>query len=433
MQDAATPPTNLSGRRLILARTLWLIVAGLILYLFVAGVPTTFHQALTITGDTRAILATLGRSARFPARFFLAIDIITLLSFGAIAGLLFWRRSTDWLTLFVSSMLLQMGLSYTAPPAEAPVPLWLAASLLGLSETSQIAFFCLFPNGRFVPRWTRWLLVPFCVWRTARWGLDYLPKNHALLTTAENYGAVPQNTVDLVLIVGVYVLGVLLQVYRYRHVATRSERQQMKWLLFGTAVAIAVVGPYLFAVNGLQLFRQAGQSAFLLLAASRSIRQLALLVVPVAITISILRYRLFEIDILINRTLVYGTLTATLGLGYGASVVLFQNLFRALTEQGNNLLAVVASTLALVTLFQPLRRRIQTGIDRRFYRRRYDAARILEAFSAELRDEVDLDQLSSKLVAVVEETMQPAHVSLWLRDGAPRGRDSSLKSADHKR
>ncbi|MDQ5852744.1 MAG: hypothetical protein M3380_11880, partial [Chloroflexota bacterium] len=234
--------TGLRGRRLILARTIWLIVAALTLYVFVAGVPTTYNQALTITPDTRAALVALGLSERFPARFFIATDIITMLSFGAIAGLLFWRRSDDWMALFVSSMLLQMVLSYTAPPAKALVPVWLAASLLGLSETSQIAFFCLFPNGRFVPRWTRWLLAPLCVWRAARWGLDYLPKNHALLTTAENYGAVPQNTVDLALIVGVYVLGVLMQVYRYRRVSTRTERQQMKWLLFGTAVAVAVGG-----------------------------------------------------------------------------------------------------------------------------------------------------------------------------------------------
>ena len=220
---------------------------------------------------------------------------------------------------------------------------------------------------------------------------------------------------DLLLILGVYVLGVLLQVYRYQKVSTRTERQQMRSLLFGTAVAVAVVGPYLVAVNGLQLFRQAGQSALFLLAASRSIRQLALLVVPVAITISILRYRLFEIDVLINRALVYGIVTTALAALYFGSVVVLQELSNTLTGEIPDL-ALVATTLASAALFQPLRRRIQAFIDRRFYRRKYDAARTLQAFSAQLRNEVDLNRLTESLLAVVEETMQPTHVSLWLRD-----------------
>ncbi len=415
MPYVSTSATTLSGRPLILARAAWLLVAVLVLSVFMAGIPTTYRQALIITPDTRAALASLGLSERFPAGFFIATDIITMLGFGAIAGLLFWRRSDDWMALFISSMLLQMGMSYTAPPAEAPVPVWLAASLQGLSETSQIAFFCLFPNGRFVPRWTRWLLLPLCVWRSARWGLDYLPKNHALLANAENYGAVPQNTLDLLLIVGIFVLGVLLQVYRYRRASTRTERQQMRWLLFGTAVAVAVVGPYIFAVNGLQIFGRPGQSALFLLAAGRSIRQLALLVVPVAITISILRYRLFEIDVLINRALVYGLVTAALVAFYFGSVVVLQALFSTLTGDVPPL-ALVATTLVIAALFQPLRRRSQAFVDRRFYRHKYDATRTLQAFAGRLRSEVDLDMLSDDLVSTVKETMQPTHVSLWLRD-----------------
>jgi hypothetical protein len=257
------------------------------------------------------------------------------------------------------------------------------------------------------------------VWRVARWGLDYLPKNHALPTSAETYGMVPQNTVDLLLILGVYVLGVLLQVNRYRRGSTRTEHQQMRWLLFGTAVAVTVVGPYIFAVNGLDLVGHAGQSTVFLLAAGRSVRQLVLLVVPVAIMISILRYRLFEIDVLINRALVYAIVTAALAAVYLGSVVLLQELFRPILGQSNDL-ALVASTLGIAALFQPLRRHIQEFIDRLFYRHKYDAARTLQAFGERLRAEVDLDTLSDDLVATVQETMQPAHVSLWLRDGQTR-------------
>ena len=136
---------------------------------------------------------------------------------------------------------------------------------------------------------------------------------------------------------------------------------------------------------------------------------------PVAITISILRYRLFEIDVLINRALVYGVVTAALAAVYFGSVVVLQELFSIVTGEIPPL-ALVTTTLVIAALFQPLRRRIQTFIDRRFYRHKYDATRTLQAFGDRLRSEVDLDMLSDDLVATVQETMQPTHVSLWLRD-----------------
>jgi hypothetical protein len=142
---------------------------------------------------------------------------------------------------------------------------------------------------------------------------------------------------------------------------------------------------------------------------------------PVAIGVAILRYRLYEIDIVINRTLVYGSLTALLALVYLGGVATTQALFRALTGQEQQpQITIVVSTLVIAALFNPLRRRIQSFIDRRFYRSKYDARKALEAFSAKLRDETDLDALSDDLVGVVRETMQPAHVSLWLRPDTTR-------------
>jgi hypothetical protein len=136
--------------------------------------------------------------------------------------------------------------------------------------------------------------------------------------------------------------------------------------------------------------------------------------VPIAVGIAVLKYRLYEIDLIINRTLVYGSLTAMLVALYFGGIVVLQRLFLFLTGQQSTL-ALVASTLLIAALFNPLRRRIQGFIDRRFYRRKYDVRKTLEAFSFKLRDETDLEALNNELVGVVRETMQPAHVSLWLR------------------
>ena len=182
--------------------------------------------------------------------------------------------------------------------------------------------------------------------------------------------------------------------------ARGAERQQLKWFVY--TVALLVVG-FLAALLGF------GQHSV-----AWNIGIAAFNFLPIAAGIAILRYRLYDIDVVINRTLVYGVLTAALALVYVGSIVLLQGLFRALTGETSQL-AVVASTLAIAALFVPLRQRVQAFIDRRFYRRKYDVAKTLQAFNTRLRNDVDLDNVADDLVEVVKETMQPAHVTLWLR------------------
>jgi hypothetical protein len=216
----------------------------------------------------------------------------------------------------------------------------------------------------------------------------------------------------VLLIVSMLCAGVSILIRVYK--GSRVERQQIKWLAY--SFTLMIIG---------LTFLDAGLWALILtVAAFNSL--------PLAVGIAILKYRLYDIDLLINRTLVYGALTVMLAAVYVGSILLLERIgslvyqapFRALIGQESTL-AVVASTLAIAALFNPLRRRIQTFIDRRFYRSKYDARKTLEAFSAKLRDETDLEALENDLVEVVRETMQPAHVSLWLRPDTAAKKDEA--------
>jgi hypothetical protein len=231
-------------------------------------------------------------------------------------------------------------------------------------------------------------------------------------------GILREDTVER--LVGVWIAGLLALVVacavalfvRYRR-AHDTDREQIKWLLYACAVFLVVyIGGFVSGLGGTDSLGGYIWGVFF---------GLSVITLPAAIGIAILRYRLYEIiDAVINRTLVYGALTATLAAVYFGGVTATQALFQALTGQEEQpQLAIVVSTLAIAALFNPLRRRIQAFIDRRFYRSKYDARKTLEAFSAKLRDETDLDALSDDLVRVGRETMQPAHVSLWLRPDTP--------------
>jgi hypothetical protein len=216
------------------------------------------------------------------------------------------------------------------------------------------------------------------------------------------------------------VLTILIITWSYRALGTTADRQKLRWLMFAALLSGGGTIFLWYLPTFLQGQPLIGTNGYGLLA----------LPYPLVLPIVILRYRLFDIDVLINRTLVYGTLTAILTLIYVGLILVLQSLTRALTGQaGDHPVLIVGSTLLIAALFHPLRRGIQQFIDRRFYRRKYDTAKIVAAFSSMLRDEVDLPTLSVHLVAVVQETMQPTHVSLWLckheQSGKPNAKEST--------
>jgi hypothetical protein len=372
----------------------------------------------------------------------LLLFFVPFLAFPLVGALIASRRPNNpigWICLAVGFLWMLLGLfDYygvygLAKPDTVPFPVVIYAMVewLWLPTVGLLAIYLvlLFPDGR----------LPSRRWRPLAWlsglviallGVDSVlaPGELTDLEGVRNpfglEGApwlVDAEIVLLLLFVGCILASAVSLILRYRH-SGGEVREQIKWI----ALAGSFVGLLLSTVLGLiivsEVMKGSGDSTPLWLQGLLFVMVLSFAGVPVAIGFAVLRYRLYDIDLLINRTLVYGSLTVSLAVVYFGGVTVTQAIFRALTSQEEQpQLAVVVSTLVIAALFNPLRRRIQSFIDRRFYRRRYDAAKTLEAFSVKLRDETDLDTLRDDLVGVVRETMQPAHVSLWLRPDPPRG------------
>jgi hypothetical protein len=331
--------------------------------------------------------------------------------------------------LFESSGLADAYIAY-GDGTSAPLPgaVWVAWGsqwFLNVSSPTLILLcFLLFPTGRLPSaRWRPlvWVVAGVAVVCAASAALapgdlpDYPFENPVGVGSAAALRTLASASL-LVLIVPLMFVSAASLFVRLRR-ASGVERQQLKWFAYAAALLafeLATVN-VLGALLGRTLEDEVSELVPFL------VFLVALSGMPVAMGVAILRYRLYDIDILINRTLVYLTLTVSLVLVYVGVVVLLQQLFRTLAGSDSQL-AIVVSTLAIAALFGPLRRRIQSFIDRRFYRSKYDAARTLESFSTRLREETDLDRLGDDLVSVVRETVQPAHTSLWLRPARVRDR-----------
>jgi len=415
-----TSDTRLRGSWLVTARVGWVILTLINLLIFVLGIPAYFAQlhrictAITcppgeVTPGNALALTHLGIAREVYIAYMLTITLLASLVFLTVGAIIFWRKSQELIGFLVSLLLVTFGCCGSTlelvRALSAAHPDWIVVQIM--SKVAYIIypaiglFFCLFPDGRFVPRWS-WLLIGL-------WILSVVPFN-APADSPFSVGNWPP-----VLFAALFLLtwgnGLGVQVYRYRSVSRPEQRQQTKWFVFPCSIAIGLLILY-FALRGLVPAFTQPDSLYQL--AYGSVPVFVFLSIPLALGIAILRYRLWDIDILIRRTLVYGTLTASLALIYVGLVIGLQALLRGIISQDNSV-AIVISTLVAFFIAQPLRKRIQAIIDRRFYRSKYDAAKTVAAFSATLRRQVDLDQLQNHLLAVVQETMQPAHVSLWLR------------------
>jgi hypothetical protein len=394
-----------------------------------------------------ALYALLRSAPQVPSSLGTRLDLIDLLVgvpflvfpiVGAMIASKHPRNPVGWTCLATGFLFLLLGvIEYysvygVAQPGSVPFPVgiawlgnWLWVPAVGLFATY---LFLLFPDGRLPSRRWRplaWLSGALIVLLSISFGLAPGPvaslpprirnpfglEGAAWLFNAANIG--------FPLLALCILASVVSLVLRYRR-SRGEERHQIKWIAF----AASVVGLLFVIGTVIQLIYAPEQPSWSELLDVVTV--LSYTGVPIAVGFAVLKHRLYDIDVIINRTLVYGSLTASLALVYFGGVATIQAIFRALTgQQEQPQLAIVVSTLVIAALFSPLRRRIQGFIDRRFYRRKYDAAKTLEAFSAKLRDETNLEALNDELVGVVSETMQPAHVSLWLRPDTASKKDEA--------
>ena len=419
--SAAAPftPTRLDRWRIGFFAAL-LVLNVLQYVLLLAGVPRYYERIATGTVPTVVVggqlrssqtlilteAAARGLTPAAYAVYFIVWNLAFAAAFWAAAALVLVKAGGHWFRWMTAVFLMYYPSGQLWAIVEVSQINYSALTLYGLMWPMLVVFFYLFPDGRGVPRWSRWPMAGLALIHLGLQAINLAaewPGSSVILPPGL------ENLFDVIILGLVFTLG--CQTYRYLRVAGPVERKQMQWFVGGL---LLIVGSILLTTVLTGNSDSSSANGYW-----SDLDNATGLIVPAAITISILRYRLWDIDVIIRRTLVYGVLSGLLGLLYFGSVVALESVLRGLTGGGSQV-AIVLSTLLIAALFGPLRGRVQALIDRRFYRRKYDAARTLAAFGASVRDDVDLDALGQRLTAVVDDTMQPAHIRLWTPGKPPR-------------
>ena len=408
---------TLRGRSLHLAWCVWVVAVLLGLAMLIGLEPSRLQQLREVAMDNAPSLAALGLSPEFFVRYTTAFDDLLFGVFAAIGILIFLRKPDHWLSILISMNVIVEGAAMTRPEdsfgSAPPEWQWFAVALTCLVNISSIVGLVLLPDGRFVPSYTRVTTVFWGVGIVARYVFFPQSARPDSLPGAADPGPL-LSLIVFALAVGGYVSGGVAQVQRYRRMTDPIRRQQIKWYVFG--VAVAVVGIVLFQIPGLFIpaLQKPGVPRLLFTMVGMPAFYLSVMTIPVTLAFALLRYRLWAVDTLINRSLVYGTLTAALLMVYFVSIAVLQWVFQTVTGQESKL-AVVASTLAIALLFQPLRGRLQHAIDARFYRRTINYRQAFTEFTHEVRTIIDLPQLLRALVDQTSDLLDITHGGVFLR------------------
>jgi hypothetical protein len=410
---------QIAGHRPISQATLrmgsWIVFALLCAGMCGVSLVERYNLLLHPAADLRAEMANLGITPGFHANWNIALEALVAFSYFGMAALIAWRKSQDTAALVIALALVASGAGmpgtiYSILNAQ---PIWMLpyGFLQMIGWLMLLIFAFVFPNGRFVPRWTLPLVVPWAAWVVGFFLFaGEITQNHVW-------------AIGLTFVIWAlwFMVGAGAQYYRYIRVSSWVERQQTKWVVFGfLGMLVGVFVTVLYHVASLTGI-VSGETSILLRFGAVILLSVTALLVPLTVGIALLRYRLFDVDALINRTLVYGLLSVLLALTYFVTVVLLGVLFSSISHESTrgSQVAITLSTLFIATLFQPLRGKIQHSINQRFYRSRYNAARTIESFAAKLPGLVEIEHLTDGVLSIVEETMRPTFATLWLLDAQP--------------